>query len=103
MATVGRRDAGGTTAVIPGLPPDFAPVPPALVYSDRLGWLAYDGAWTRGTLDECRALLPEVVRHYQAMGAGWGGGALVRAAEVRAPVIGPMPDLRPRAPAKRTR
>lgn len=79
-----------------GLPPDFAPEPPALVYSDRLGWLAYDGAWTRGTLEECRAALPEVVRHYQAMGAGFGGGALVRAVDVRVPVIGPAPDLRRR-------
>lgn len=86
-----------------GLPPDFAPEPPALVYSDRLGWLAFDGAWTRGTIEECRAALPEVVRHYQALGCGYGGGALERAADVREPRLGPMPDLRPRAAAKRAR
>ena len=86
-----------------GLPPDFAPLAPALVYSDRLGWLAFDGAWHPGTLDECRARLPEVARHYQALGPGWGGGALVRAADVREPVIGPAPDLRPRAGARRAR
>lgn len=86
-----------------GLPPDFAPEAPALVYSDRLGWLAYDGAWTRGSLEQCRAALPEVVRYYQALGAGYGGGALVRAADVREPAIGPMPDLRRRAATKRAR
>lgn len=86
-----------------GLPPDFAPLAPALVYSDRLGWLAFNGAWTHGTLEECRAALPEVVRHYQALGAGYGGGALVRAADVRDPAIGPAPDLRARAVAKRAR